>query len=98
MALEIGRYDVVDEFGPVTKLQRDVETPLPDGEKEENRMVCYETNSGHQFKVFKVTDVGWTVNHYIETELEDMYMDYQSHAKDAHAIARAMVMDTVGED
>lgn len=90
MTVDTSQFNEVGDFGPVRKLERQVKTPMPDGETEENRMVVYEMGE-HLFKVSKVSTRGWTVTHYKSGELADMHMEYEDTASKAHLIARTMV-------
>lgn len=95
--MEINDFDKVSEFGPVSKWEKIVDTPMEGADgytTEENRQVCYLVGN-HVFKVSKVSNRGWTVTHYKEGELKDMHMEYEDGASEAHTIARSMVEDVV---
>lgn len=103
MAIDTSQFSEVSEFGPVSKLERTVDTPMPENEDgsgyttEENRQVIYEVGE-HLFKVSKVSTRGWTVTHYESGEIEDIHMGYEDTASKAHLIARTMVEEVLADE
>lgn len=97
MTVDASQFSKVADFGPVNKLEREVKTPMPEGETEENRMVVYEADE-HLVKVSKVTDRGWTATHYQDGELEDMHMGYTDTSSEAHVIARGMIEEVLEDE
>lgn len=91
---DISEFEEVGDFGPVSKMERTVKTPMPNGETEENRMVLYVAGE-HVFKVSKVSTRGWTVTHYKAGELEGMQSGYEDTASKAHLNARTMVEEVL---
>lgn len=89
MAVDTTQFDREAEFGPVTKLQRTVQTPMPKS-TEENRQVVYEVGD-YLVKVSKVSEMGWTVTRYEGDTIDRMYMDYYDQEEAAHDLAREMV-------
>jgi len=105
MTVDTDNFDKAGEFGPVTKFERTVRTPMVERSDarytsgyyfEENRMVCYEVGD-HQFKVSKVGDKGWTVTHYKNDELEAVDREYRDE-EGAHEYARELVEEVAADE
>lgn len=95
MSVDTTEFSQVAEFGPVEKLEREVQTPMPDS-FEKNRQVVYEVGE-HQFKVSKVSTRGWTVTHYKGGELEGVHSGYEDTASKVHLIARTKVEEVLSD-
>jgi len=96
MPVTIDNFDEAGEFGPVTKFERTVKTPMPanpDGSgytTEENRQVVYSIGE-YLIKVSKVSTRGWSVTRYEGEDIDKMDTGYLEDEDNAHAVAREMV-------
>lgn len=95
-------FEKVSEFGPVTKFQTTVNTPMPSSGRgpsyttEENRQVLYEVGE-HLFKVSKVSSRGWTITHYDSDGLVSTMTGYMDDEEAIHEEARDRVEEVLND-
>lgn len=96
--METQELQKTDTFGPVTKWEQTVKTPMPanpDGSgytTEENRKVIYEVGE-YYIQVSKVSNIGWSVKRYDPDGIDMMVSGYLDDEQDAHEKARELVED-----
>lgn len=78
-------YNKVAEYGPLTKYERTVQTPVV-GESEQNTVTRFCLESGAYVKVVKVGSIGWKARAYdadsktIRDITNDVYFDTEEEA------------------
>jgi len=77
-------YNKVDEHGPVTKYEKTVQTPMPNGRSEENTMTMFEVGDV-LLKLSKISSRGWSFRDVTDPTSEyhsDEYYDDEQDALD----------------
>ena len=86
-------FNKVAEHGPVSKLQKPVKTPMPDG-PEENHITRYVVEGKGNVKVSKLSNLGWSVKVYGHDEAYKLNPDNRFDTEEkAHEEAKELVKE-----